>query len=154
MRHIQIEEFWQEKEKEYMQFLEKLPGYPYVCDWASEILVGYIHNWYDAQPTYIGGIYGVSQEMNEVSELLEETEYHSWIELEGGSIIDPTRVQYIDEGGGQTTYLKKGNAFCTMYYSLDEQHVREEIISIARRNREFSKYLAEIWRQREYLGFC
>lgn len=155
--------FIEENKMKYFEFITNLPGFPFVCDYSSDILMAYLSENYDIDAvTVVGDMFG------------DENKSHHWINIDG-TIIDFTLCQFplhekYPSYDKMTKYVKKlkkqgaenlhkelvsdivpfpiieeGNIWWEAYEFGYEEWVDKNLISIANKNKgNFNEYLKQI----------
>lgn len=155
----------QNKEK-YMTFLTTLPGFPSVCDYASDILGAYLHVHFGESDAYMTGYLLEEEipeaELEEIDDFDDLGECHSWGFLNSNIIVDFTACQFFGvnrsmiqpaDSDAYNKYTVKYNLSVLLtdthperlkYITYGPTSIDESLIKCARENSSFDDYLKSI----------
>ena len=146
----EILKFIEDNKYTYLNFLTRFGGFPYICDYSSEILVGYLHSKFGLEPNICEGNFDGDEDLG-----------HFWIEL-GDTKIDFTLCQFeidqidiadairdntianIIENNVPFPIITKDNEWYKRLEYLEYKYISDEIIDIAKNNNSFEDYLNEM----------
>lgn len=142
----EILHFISENKKIYFDFLMKLNGFPYICDYSSEILVAYLNSKFNLDLYICSGNFDFNEDL-----------CHNWIQIDD-TIIDFTLIQFMlptmemDEFKKiDLTYkempspiINKNNDLYYKYEYLEEYSIENTLINVANKSNSFEKYLLNV----------
>lgn len=141
-------DFIKKNESVYTEFLKGVNGYPFLCDYSSEILGSYLHIYFKEEPYVISGFY--EQSMDEfltgvnIDDVIESDNNHCWYLLSTGEIIDFTANQFQADYADCPIIINQEDLDYNNYFPIEEYSIPNEFIEIARSNKCFEKYLKEL----------
>ena len=145
----EILEFIEKNKKTYFNFLKSFKGFPYVCDYSSEISAAFLSSKFNTELCMIEGNFDSNEDLA-----------HYWIKV-NNTIIDFTLLQFLIPElkceiaiENNTIYelventipfpLIKDKNWIDRYDYLDEVSVSQELLDIADKSDSFVKYLNNI----------
>lgn len=143
-----ILKFIKDNKDVYVDFLMKIEGFPYVCDYSSEILGAYLVSKYGFNDVMIEGCYWGDSDC-----------IHYWLEFDEYK-IDFTFGQFhnwFTKYNDKEAFYKFIEGYCAEYPVIDDRYsvyqnleacnevyIRDSIIEVANKSSDFEDYLEKV----------
>ena len=141
--------FIEENKEIYLEFLTNFNGFPYICDYSSEILGAYLSSKFNTEIYMIEGNFDYNEDLG-----------HYWIEIDN-TIVDFTLSQFFISSKAYEVAINDNLLYKLIenttpfplindkiwkdrYEYLDEISLSQELIDIANLSNSFNEYLNNV----------